>query len=379
MAFHQRDHRIGHHTRRGLNAAQIAEALDLDPRTVAVWLAEPRFRPRQSSPRASKLDPHKPTIRQGQLRQVRQPARGGEGGDGQGGRMTEPAVFEHIVSVDWSGAATEEKRVDLRVAVYDAASNRSQILDDNARGKPIKNWSRASFRRWLVEWLEHKPPTLVAMDFGFGLPWGADRALFDVAGWRALLREFSRRYAQELTARSTALAIDAQPRFGGHGPFRFNDSRSDFRFGLDHGVAYYRLTELIAPQAISQWYLGSGGTVGFHSITGMAAIDDLIQRREAGELDFTVWPQETLEPNGDRHVLVESYPAIYPMPSDFGPCLEKDADQKDAWRVLVHLAAAQRTGKLGEFFRIKPQPFGRVEGISFEEQIRFEGAIFGLH
>jgi transposase len=52
-----------HHTRRGLNAAQIAEALDLDPRTVAVWLAEPRFRPRQSSPRASKLDPHKPTIR----------------------------------------------------------------------------------------------------------------------------------------------------------------------------------------------------------------------------------------------------------------------------------------------------------------------------
>jgi transposase len=52
-----------HHTRGGLNAAQIAEALDLDPRTVAVWLAEPRFRPRQSSPRASKLDPHKPTIR----------------------------------------------------------------------------------------------------------------------------------------------------------------------------------------------------------------------------------------------------------------------------------------------------------------------------
>jgi len=52
-----------HHTRRGLNAAQIAEALDLDPSTVTAWLAEPRFRPRRSSPRASKRDSHKPTIR----------------------------------------------------------------------------------------------------------------------------------------------------------------------------------------------------------------------------------------------------------------------------------------------------------------------------
>ena len=52
-----------HHAQRGLNAAQIAEALDLDARTVATWLAEPRFRPRRSRPRASKLDPYKPTIR----------------------------------------------------------------------------------------------------------------------------------------------------------------------------------------------------------------------------------------------------------------------------------------------------------------------------
>jgi len=52
-----------HHRQRGLNAAQIAEALDLDPRTVAAWLAEPRFRPRRPRARASKLDPYKPTIR----------------------------------------------------------------------------------------------------------------------------------------------------------------------------------------------------------------------------------------------------------------------------------------------------------------------------
>ncbi|WP_328983333.1 hypothetical protein [Thiorhodovibrio winogradskyi] len=52
-----------HHDQRGLNATQIAEALQLDVRTVSKWLAEERFRPRQAQARASKLDPHKATIR----------------------------------------------------------------------------------------------------------------------------------------------------------------------------------------------------------------------------------------------------------------------------------------------------------------------------
>jgi len=49
---------------RGLKVAQIAQALGLDQRTVAKWLAEPRFRPRRCASRASKLDPYKAQIRQ---------------------------------------------------------------------------------------------------------------------------------------------------------------------------------------------------------------------------------------------------------------------------------------------------------------------------
>ena len=52
------------HEQQGLNAEQIARSLGLDRRTVAKWLAEPRFRARQSSVRASKLDPYKARIRQ---------------------------------------------------------------------------------------------------------------------------------------------------------------------------------------------------------------------------------------------------------------------------------------------------------------------------
>jgi transposase len=46
----------------GLTVAQIADALSLDPRTVASWLGQERFRPRRTAPRASKLDPFKPQI-----------------------------------------------------------------------------------------------------------------------------------------------------------------------------------------------------------------------------------------------------------------------------------------------------------------------------
>jgi transposase len=50
------------HEQQGLSASQIAATLALDPRTVAYWLTQERFRPRTSRPRASKLDPFKAQI-----------------------------------------------------------------------------------------------------------------------------------------------------------------------------------------------------------------------------------------------------------------------------------------------------------------------------
>jgi transposase len=50
------------HDRQGLTIAQTARALGLDPRTVATWVARPRFEPRRSRPRGSVLDPFKPRI-----------------------------------------------------------------------------------------------------------------------------------------------------------------------------------------------------------------------------------------------------------------------------------------------------------------------------
>ena len=48
-----------YHEQKGLSASQIAEELDLDPRTVSKWLKENRFRQRARVLRPSKLDPFK--------------------------------------------------------------------------------------------------------------------------------------------------------------------------------------------------------------------------------------------------------------------------------------------------------------------------------
>jgi hypothetical protein len=171
------------------------------------------------------------------------------------------------------------------------------------------------------------------------------------------------------TARAAAQAINALPAFGGHGPFRFDETRHDYRFYVQKGVPYYRLTELAAPQAISQWYLGSGGAVGFHTITGWSALNHLLDLREKGEVRFKVWPHETLTPEGNT--LIESYPGLCPTLDTYGPC--HGDDEEDAWKVLQFLVVAQQAGQLAGLFDLRPLPFGRAEGVEFQRQVPVRG------
>jgi len=50
------------HDERGLNAAQIAAELHLDPKTVGKWIDQPTYQPRQGTHRPSKLDSFKGQI-----------------------------------------------------------------------------------------------------------------------------------------------------------------------------------------------------------------------------------------------------------------------------------------------------------------------------
>jgi hypothetical protein len=105
-------------------------------------------------------------------------------------------MFDRIISVDWSGAGTETTRVDLRVAVFDATEDKSFIENAPFRSRSIASWSRRDFRGWLVNQLQSKRRTLVAFDFGFSLPWGSDRAIFGVIGWREMVRGIAKKYEE---------------------------------------------------------------------------------------------------------------------------------------------------------------------------------------
>ena len=50
------------HDQKGLKVSQIAEELKLDPKTVEKWINQPRYQPRQTPQRPSKLDPFKGPI-----------------------------------------------------------------------------------------------------------------------------------------------------------------------------------------------------------------------------------------------------------------------------------------------------------------------------
>src|SRR5690349_12703034 len=96
-------------------------------------------------------------------------------------------MFERIISVDWSGAGRDDEGVDLRIAHFDAATNQSRIEHRQYQNRTVASWSRRAFRAWIIERLRDGQPTLVAMDFGFGLPWGSDQAVFGVTGWREMI------------------------------------------------------------------------------------------------------------------------------------------------------------------------------------------------
>lgn len=214
------------------------------------------------------------------------------------------AMFQRYVAIDWSGRGSEHQPVPLAVA--EVRNGEQMAIIQPPRFPKVRNWSRRECREWLGTILRpDQPRTVVALDFGLSLPWGADQGVFGCTGWGEMVQSIAKLYGIYGTARATAEAINREPKFGGHGPFRFDGSRTDFRFYLDRDVAYYRLVETAIPQAISQWYLGSGGTVGFHTLTGLAAIHELIAQREAGHVRFQVWPQEcqSQECARDRRVL----------------------------------------------------------------------------
>src|SRR6266852_4637913 len=155
-------------------------------------------------------------------------------------------MFERLISIDWSGADSDTSRVALRIAQW-TPGGATLVSPPSKLG--ARSWSRSSALAFLTSELHpQKPRTAVALDFAFGLPWGSDTIVFGVVGWSAMLRSIRDLLLQHGKARATACAINNRKDFQGHGPYRFDEGRADFRFYLRYGVPYYRVIELVVPQ-----------------------------------------------------------------------------------------------------------------------------------
>lgn len=239
----------------------------------------------------------------------------------------------------------------------------AEFSDD---GPKLVRWHRKTRSRdeivtWIKEVLRpEQPPTIIGMDFSFGFPVGTMRQVFQASSWIEMAAIIRKLVDTQGTARAVAEAINARPEYAGQGPFRTNATRNAFRFHLDSGIPYYRTVENYVPQAISGWYLGSGATVGYSIITGIAALGQLIDARKGGLCDFAVWPFEEIVPG--KHVLAEVYPAIWPKPVQ----LIGSEHERDAIRIAEGLASL----KLAAF---------TLPGSAGSATIAEEGWILGVH
>ena len=219
-------------------------------------------------------------------------------------------TFRRIFGVDWSGRGRDdESNRNLAVAAWSEADMVARVENSWCRQRR----TRLDLENWLAEILRPgSPAALIGLDFGFGYPRGAAKVVFNADSWQSLYEQMAK--LMELHVKARKVAIEINERFGENGPFRDNADRSNFQFYLSKGISYFRLVERFIPQAISQWYIGSGPTVGLSSIAGMALLGRLLRRRAEGECKFRIFPFETFE--SDSHGIVEIYPAICPEPNN---------------------------------------------------------------
>jgi len=244
-------------------------------------------------------------------------------------RETTVLAFERVIGVDWSGAGDDSQN-NRGLAVAEHVQGKSRILDWH-----VSRRSRAEMIQWLIARLNPSiPPTLIGLDFAFGFPAGARANVFGSRDWQSMTAAVKRLLSEHGSAKSVAEALNAQAKFNGHGPFRTNENRNDFRFYLDNDVRYYRLVENYVPEAISPWYMGSGATVGFSTITGLAALGHLVEARDEGRCDFRVFPFEPCDEG--CHLLAEVYPAIWPKGQD----ASVTDHERDALRIANALSSA---------------------------------------
>ena len=270
---------------------------------------------------ATTIPTRRPTTRTGRARwrptaRARTPATG---------RRPEVPIFDRIVMVDWSAAATP-------------TTGRDSIWIGETKRKPINMPTRFAAMTWLREVaqdaVDQGRRLLIGFDFAFGYPVGV-AARFG-GGWEAVWSWLAAR-ANDADSNANdrfAVAADFNARFPGvDGPLWGLPRRRTIEgvaatkpATLPDGIPARRAVERIVTNASPVWKLAYSGAVGSQTLLGIARLERW-RRDPAFAGALAVWPFETEFADAlDAPVtLAEIYPSLFPVTPGEGEV--KDAAQ----------------------------------------------------
>ena len=276
-------------------------------------------------------------------------------------------LFDGYVAVDWSSSAAPARGANsIWIAVYDK-DGPVELANPDTRQEAMEY-----INALLDEATAQGGRLLCGFDFSFGYPEGTARKLAGSDGWEALWAQIAGYIEDGPNNANNRFQVAARlnQRFDGEGPFWGNGLKRDIdglprkrpQDGWDGNLPpSLRYAEKKVPRAQEVWKLNGAGSVGGQTLTGIAALERLRQRRD----DVRVWPFETLG-EGSAHVLAEIYPSLIdPYPGN---------EVLDARQVKAVAVALRELDRRGELERYLQAPNDMPIQVRCEE-----GAILGMH
>lgn len=278
-------------------------------------------------------------------------------------------LFDRYIAVDWSAANTERTDKD---SIWIGELGPDGPLP--SRNPPTRAEALAIVAERLRDARAQNQRVLLGIDFAFGYPRGAARAIAGKAHWSALWNAITALVKDEPDNHSNRFEVASafnrtldMHHFWGHPPHHVYADLHPTR--PDHGYIYipeFRMAEAQAKGTQSVFKLAGAGSVGSQSLLGIPRLNYL--RKAFPEI--AIWPFET---DFEHHIapitLVEIYPSLFPLS---GTVLPRDREQVEV--AVRRLAELDRADLLNEFLSAPATLTDAQRQVAVEE----EGWIAGI-
>lgn len=253
-------------------------------------------------------------------------------------------LFDRYIAVDWSAA--NERRTG-KDSIWIAELGR-----DGAQPS-VNPPTRAEATALLIERIKLARAAgervMVGLDFVFGYPRGAARAIAGKAGWRAMWQAIEEAVTDTSENKSNRFEVASKfnrvlevAHFWGHPPHHRYADLAPTRPQHDYlHISEHRLAEKYARGPQPVWKLSGIGSVGSQSLLGIPRLSQL--KSEFAEA--RIWPFETaFEEDLSPLTFVEMYPSLFEVSGKVEP---KDREQVEV--AVARFADLDAAGFLREF------------------------------